>query len=183
VVDIANIVLAVIAVFSALFVALTEGFKITLGFRGSEETRMRKERIDTKLHQELDLEIEDFLSSDACRGGNPDRIIGLQDLGFKAMMAEEATNDLIKGADKNMKMAIRNLLVGTLLLSITVIAFVNFDLTQSFNAIMFLFYVAMVAFIYWRFAVCTRKAFNFRERFITLDEKPTLEKAADLDLQ
>ncbi len=180
-IELSDIILAVIAIFSALFVALTEGFKITLGFRGSEETRLRKERIDTKLHKELDTEIEGFLLSDACQGGNPDRIIGLQDLGYKAMIAEDATNDLIKGSDENMKSAIRYLLLGTLILFVTVIAVVNFDLSQLFAAILVLFYVAATAIAFWRFIACTRKAMQFRECFIKLDENTTLEKAIELD--
>ncbi len=182
-VDLLNVSLAVIAIFSALFVALSEGFKITLGFRGSEETRQRKERIDIKLHRELNDEIEDFLSSDACRGGSPDRIIGIQDLGFKAMLAEDAANDLITRSDKSMKNAIKNLLAGTLILFVTVAVLISVDFTQLDNLIFAGVYVGITAFLFWRFASSTMKSLHYREQLITLDDEPTLQKAEEVDLE
>ena len=162
-----------------MFVALTEGFNATLGFRGLEETRQRKERIDTKLHQELDDEIEDFLSGEECR--NPDRIDAFQYLGFRAMLAEDAANDLIKGSDKNMKASIRFLLLGTAILFVTAVEFVNSNFSNLVTVVLFLLYVGAAGYIFWKFATFTINAMHFRERLIELDEKTTLDKAEELD--
>ena len=52
-IDPINLAMLVIALFSVFFVAITGGLKLTIGYRGSEETRERKKRIDDNLNREI----------------------------------------------------------------------------------------------------------------------------------
>ena len=60
-IEISDLILAVIAFFSAIFVAVTGGIKLTLGFRGSKETAERKKRIDNQLIKEAGDEMSKLL--------------------------------------------------------------------------------------------------------------------------
>lgn len=59
----------------------------------------------------MEKELEDFMISESSRAGNPDRTIGFQNLGYKSLVADKLTNELLTWADRSVKRAITNLLI------------------------------------------------------------------------
>jgi hypothetical protein len=72
--------------------------KLTLGYRDSEETSGRKERIDKKLKREIEEKINQFTESDECRKDGGKRLAKFQDLGYEGYVTENITTDILEKA-------------------------------------------------------------------------------------
>lgn len=180
-VDLTNVILVLITVFSAIFIAFTEGFKITFGYRSSEETRQRKERIDNKLRDELDRGIEHFLVSEECQGGGPDRINGIAHWGYRSVVAEDITAELLNRSDQKLKAAIKALIGGMIVLSLTVIIMLFQNISDPVTILILAVYFGATGFLFWVFITSADKALKLREAFVKLDENTTLEFANKVD--
>jgi len=180
VIDPFQIALVVIAVFSALFGAIMEGFKLTLGYRGSEETRIRKERIDSKLRSEIETEMNRFLESDECKKGSEKRIQIIEELGYKGYIAEFLTSNILDKSHSLMKACIKQLPASFLILFLTVLIAVYSDITQLLMFIIFAIYLATTVLYFWSAVKSLRKSYFLREKFIKLDENSALEYAMNL---
>jgi len=172
--------LVLIAFFSALFVAITEGFSLTLGYRGSEEARNRKERIDSKLRNEVETEMNRFLESDECKKGTEKRMRIFEELGYKAYIAEDLTSDILNKSHSFMKGSIMYLAGALFILFLTTLIAVYFDITEVLMFILFVVYLVSAVFYFWSAVKRLKKSYFLREKFITLDENPTLESAMNL---
>jgi ABC-type multidrug transport system fused ATPase/permease subunit len=180
-VDLVQVTLVVIAFFSLLFVVLTEGFKHTFGYRGSEETRTRKDRIDTALHRQVIEAINAYVLSDKCKKDDEKtKMERFQDLGYKAFIAESLTTDILNRSNYLMERAFKILLVTIAVLFATIYAGINLDLTILINLIIFIIYVSVAAYYFWLPISALRKCYALRNEFVLFDENPTLEYADDL---
>jgi hypothetical protein len=180
VIDPFQIALVVIAVFSALFGAIMEGFRLTLGYRGSEETRIRKERIDSKLRSEVETEMNRFLESDECKKGSEKRIQIIEELGYKGYIAEFLTSNILNKSHSLMKACIKQLPTSFLMLFLTVLIAVYSDITQLVFFIIFAIYLATTVLYFWSTVKSLRKTYFLREKFIELEENSALEYAMNL---
>lgn len=153
---------------------------MTLGFRGSEETRLRKQRIDSSLHLELEKKIEEFMTSEAARGGNPDRIIGIRELGYKAVVAEDISKELIAKSDRTMKKAIFSLLGAIVILTLAVIQGLSLDFSQSTNLLVVAVYIGITCYLFGTFIQSALRSLRLREQLIELDETPNLELGCNM---
>ncbi len=180
-IDVSNVILAIIAVLSVVLVMMTEGFKLTLGFRSSETTQKRKQRIDKQLQEELDKKVDDFLKSEECLRAGPDRINGIEHWGYESLVAESITNDMLEGSDKKIKSGIKNFIVGSMTIFLVVLSFIYLDISNPFAVLIIVIFVILTGFLFWFFIDCAVKALKIRELFIKLDEKTTIEYADELN--
>ncbi len=176
-IDMVQVALAIIALFSAVFVGVTEGFKLTLGFSGSEETRNRKNRIDDKLQKQVDDEITDFLASDSVRDGSPDRTNGFEDLGYKCLVAYNVTNDIISKSNSMVKFGFITLIYAFAFLSLALIIGFYADLSNLAFILALGISAAVMIYYVLQSMVNFKKGLSLREEFIKLDDTPTLECA------
>ena len=93
-VDLAEIILVIATAASAIFIGITEGLRLTIGYRGSNETRERKQRIDTAIHSEAEKNIEDFLQKTESPKNKIDEV---SNLGYRCYVAQNFTEELLDG--------------------------------------------------------------------------------------
>jgi hypothetical protein len=180
-IDIVEVVLAIMAIFSAVFVGVTEGFKLTLGFASSEETRNRKARIDASLQKELDDEITDFLTSDSIKDGSPDRINGFQELGYKCLVTYGVSDDIIEKSNSIVKFGIRSLFYGIGFLFLSVALGLYVDLSNTVLLIAVLISIAATIYYFWQCFQGFNGGLGLREQFVKLDNDSTLENAMNIN--
>jgi hypothetical protein len=174
-VDLLEIVLVIITLFSALFVAITEGLKQTTGYRGSEETRIRKQRIESNLTGDSEKEISHAIESEEWKDVKQRQDI-VQELGHHCFVAETLAKDLLDSSERFLKNTIRNLIIATLLLFVTVFFIVNF-----YNSSELFFvgaaYLVMPILFYYSMSQSIIKVAYLRREFILLDENSNLDYA------
>ena len=177
-VDLLEIVLVIITLFSALFVAITEGLKQTTGYRGSEETRRRKERIDTKLMGDSEKELSEAIECEEWKDVKERKEI-VQELGHHCFVTQTLSADLLDSSEKYVKNAIRNLIIATLLLFVTVFFIANYY-SSSQLAFAGVAYLILPILFYYQMAQSIGKVAYLRREFILLDENPNLPYAVTL---
>jgi hypothetical protein len=177
-VDLLEVVLVTITLFSALFVAITEGLKQTTGYRGSEETRRRKERIDKKLMEDFESEFSHAVESNEWRDIKERREV-VQELGHHCFIAQNLTADLLDASERFVRSAIRNLIIATLLLFGTIYLITYFFNTEQ-TILAAVIYLLFPALFYYSMIQAIMKSANLRREFITLDENSNLESAVNL---
>ena len=175
-----NLAMLVVALFSAIFVAIAGGIKLTIGYRGSEETRKRKKRIDDKLNTEIIKKINSFMESDDCKRDNPKRIDVISDLGYECYIAKNLTQDILDNSTYYMKNTLKQLISAIGLIFLIFMAYLYLDLSQSFNSVVFYAYVGGSLYLFYIAIKSISKAMSLRTNFIELDEKPTIEHATEL---
>ncbi len=178
-VDVFNVVLAVVTLLSVVFVGITEGLKQTTGYRGCEETRSRKERIDKKLYEEMNREIATSIGGEEWNKKPSIQVKTVGDLGYRAYVAENLSNDILEGTDRFVKKAFRNLLIATVLLFITVLVITNATFTTNQDFVL-LIYLVLPALVFYNVVKATGNSIRLRTELIKLDEKSTLDYAVDL---
>jgi heme exporter protein D len=180
-----SITLSVIAVgvsiISMIFVVITQGFKHTIGFRGSEEARQRKERIENTLAKEVDSEMENFVT--CCNSGKTSKQEikeKIEALGVEVYVSKNLATDILENLTSFMEKGIRLLIVGLIIAILTALVPFYTDLSSDFYIIIFAGYIALAIYAVVRGYQCLHNNYELRRKFILLDENPTIENASEI---
>ena len=176
-VDEAEIILVIATVASAIFIGITEGLRLTIGYRGSDETRERKQRIDTAIHGEAEKNIEEFLQK---TDSPKNKIDEVSNLGYRCYVAQNFTEELLVGVGSFYRKALLIFLAATLFFSMVAIELTTFDPANSGNVIFLLVYGSATAVLYWYFVRYLQNGARLQNTLIKLDEKATLENCMEL---
>jgi membrane protein implicated in regulation of membrane protease activity len=181
-VDISNIILAIVAIFSAMFVVVTEGTSQTLGYRGSEQTVNRKKRIDTALDGLIKKEMSAFVRECQSRKVEDEEEMQkkFENLGYQRFVTWHLTANILDSVTDFTERGIARLIAATIALFITSLVSLTLDLSQWTALLIFLAYASITAFIYWLGISCFRNSYTLKKKFILLDEKATLENAVEV---
>lgn len=180
-VDVFDVILAVIAIFSAIFVAITEGLKHTLGYRGSEETHNRKNRIDEKLQSEAQDKVQKFIEDCTSKKIDGETMQSkFEDLGYEVFVSRNLTKDILEASTRFMERGIKLLVITAIMLFFTSLMPWYYDLTDWLNLWIFLFYIVLTVFGFWTTISSVRKNYSLRKALISMDENATLENAIEV---
>ena len=180
-VDLLDLALVVIALFSAIFVAITGGIKLTLGYRGSEDTTRRKKRIDEKLKEETKDEMLKFVK--ACSSETIDNAtmqIRFEELGYEGFVARNITTHMLAKLTSFMESSLKLLVLSVFGILATLFIVSYYNLTQWTYFLIFLVYVVATIFAFSRTVANIRKNYSLRKALIYLDENPKMEIALEL---
>ena len=175
-----QIAFVVIAVFSAIFVALREGTKVTLDYRESETTMNRKRRIDTKLQGNARKEIEAFLKDKASRQITEETLDAFGELGYKGYVSRYVTEDILEKITYFIESTLKNITIGIASLFVTAIIGIYIDISLWFTLLVFVLYVIVTVAYFLKGISALRKHYFLRKKLISLDETPTLENAIEI---
>jgi hypothetical protein len=183
--DLLSVTLSIVAIgislISIIFVLITQGSKETIGYRGSEETRNRKNRIDSNLAKQVQSEVEKFISS--CTSGKiskPELHEQIQNLGGDVYVSKNLVTDILDTLTYSIEKGILFLSMGLAIAVATALVIITLDVSNVFSIFLVIAYGILSAYCLRRGIKHLRLNYELKSKFILLDENPTMEYASDL---
>lgn len=174
------IVALIISVASAIFVIITQGFDMLLGYRESSETAKRREEINSKLRAEVKEQEREVLRTITLEKNEEKELQTLVDLGQSAFYAKSITNRLLERMTERIGTAIGFVAMSLGTFLVTLFQGLNQNLSDIANLLPFLVFVALGFSMLYLAGRALRQYYLLRERFLRLGENPTLAYCKEL---
>jgi uncharacterized membrane protein len=174
------IIALVISVASAVFVTITKGFDMLLGYRESGETSKRRDEINRKLRDEVKKQEQEVLKTIASEKDEEKELETLVDLGQSAFYARSIANRLLEQMTQRMGAALGFVAITLVVFLLTLFQGLNSDLSNLTATIPFFFFIALGFGTLYVTAKMLQGYYTLRERFLRLCENTTLAYCKEL---